>query len=148
MTHLTATARRTAARFFAVGLLTTGLAGETARATGAESAITTNLSAEATRAKGAEATLTTGLAGETARATGAESGITNSLNTEVTRAQGAEAPGRATHRAFWHLREDGPVGDDRARRVHVLIDAHAAAPDRQQSTESMDEDLAPARRER
>ena len=38
------------------------------------------------------------------------------------------------------------VADDRAGRGHVIVDADAAAPDRQQAAHAVDQPLAPARR--
>ena len=70
--------------------LTTDIAAEASRATGAESTLQSNIDAEATRATGAESTLTTNLASEVTRATGAEGVLTADLASEVSRATGAE----------------------------------------------------------
>ena len=55
-------------------------------------------------------------------------------------------PGGSAHRSLGHLGEDGPVGDDGLRRGDVLVDPDAAAPDREQAADAMDEPLPPAAR--
>src|SRR4029078_5854724 len=60
----------------------------------------------------------------------------------------ADAAGRPADRSLGHLGEHRAVGDDRPSRLDVLVDADPATPDRQEATDSMDEPLAPARRER
>ena len=62
-------------------------------------------------------------------------------------AERPEPPRRPADRAFGHLDEDRPVGDDRARRRHVLLDADPAAPDREQPADVVDQPLTPARGE-
>ena len=47
--------------------------------------------------------------------------------------------GRPADRPLRHLGEDAAVGDDRPRRRDVLVDADAAAPDRQEPAEPVDQ---------
>ena len=73
-----------------------------------------------------------------------------SVRSAMTAQPVAERPDPARRPAdgpLGHLGEDRAVGDDGPRRRDVLLDPDAAAPDRQQAADAVDEPLAPARRE-
>ena len=61
--------------------------------------------------------------------------------------KGPIRPGGPADRALRHLDEDAAVPSDRPRRRHVVVHADAAAPDRQQPAEPVDQALPPARGE-
>ena len=63
-------------------------------------------------------------------------------------AERADPTRRAAHGALRHLDEDRAVARHGAGRRHVAVDADAAAPDRQQPADAVDQPLAPAGGER